>query len=553
MLKGASLSVKLYAGFAAVLVIVSALGIFAYRNLVVIRGYSQVIVEDNIPGVYLAGRMEAIQRRVMMQVNLHLLASTPEEKEKVAVEIAESRAQIAEALDKYDATITTDEDRQIFNRLPEARKRFGDVLENKVLPLSNAGKTAEAVVVLNGEFDAAWEQFRDVIVAIQTYNKDFASANGDAISAAISSAVTGIIIGLLAALVLGGTIGVFLSRSISNSLNMVINSLSSGSDQVSSASNQVSQSSQSLAEGANEQASSLEETSASLEEMASMTRQNNDNAKQANQTATQTRQDVERGREAMRRMSDAIGKIKSSSDQTAKIIKTIDEIAFQTNLLALNAAVEAARAGEAGMGFAVVAEEVRNLAQRSAEAAKNTATLIEESQRNSDNGVAVSEEVAKILNQIVDSADKLNQLIGEVAGASEEQAKGIEQITTAVTQMDKVTQANASTAEESASASEELSAQAKELKEMVLVLIGIVKGDAARQERQMLNARSEHDEARKHKSVRTVASAHPPAKSHKPQDWSAVSAKASHKVKSKALAGRAESAIPLTDDDFKDF
>jgi cell pole-organizing protein PopZ len=182
---------------------------------------------------------------------------------------------------------------------------------------------------------------------------------------------------------------------------------------------------------------------------------------------------VEKSREAMTRMGDAITRIKSSSDQTAKIIKTIDEIAFQTNLLALNAAVEAARAGDAGKGFAVVAEEVRNLAQRSAEAAKNTAALIEESQQNANNGVSVSNEVAGILSGIVESVQKLSQLIGEVSAASDEQSKGIEQIGTAVTEMDKLTQSNAANAEESASASEELAAQAKELGEMVQILVGI--------------------------------------------------------------------------------
>jgi methyl-accepting chemotaxis protein len=210
-----------------------------------------------------------------------------------------------------------------------------------------------------------------------------------------------------------------------------------------------------------------------------MTKQNSENSRQANAMAVETRSAVERSQEAMTRMGAAINKIKGSSDQTAKIIKTIDEIAFQTNLLALNAAVEAARAGDAGKGFAVVAEEVRNLAQRSAEAAKNTAALIEESQQNANNGVAVSSEVGGILSQIVVSVQKLAQLIGEVSAASEEQSKGIEQIGTAVTQMDKLTQSNAANAEESASASEELAAQAKELGDMVQVLVGIVKGAGA--------------------------------------------------------------------------
>jgi methyl-accepting chemotaxis protein len=210
--------------------------------------------------------------------------------------------------------------------------------------------------------------------------------------------------------------------------------------------------------------------------MSSMTRQNADNARHASTMADEARQAAQRGGEAMTRMSQAIGRIKNSSDETAKIIKTIDEIAFQTNLLALNAAVEAARAGEAGKGFAVVAEEVRNLAQRSAEAAHSTATLIEESQTNAGNGVEVSGDVAEIFGKIVASVQEVTHLIGEVAAGTNEQAQGIDQINTAVAQMDHVTQSNAANAEQSASASKQLSAQAVQLQDMINVLVHVVGG-----------------------------------------------------------------------------
>ncbi|MDR3011737.1 MAG: methyl-accepting chemotaxis protein [Chitinispirillales bacterium] len=259
-----------------------------------------------------------------------------------------------------------------------------------------------------------------------------------------------------------------------NDINLLIDNLDDALQQVeeavsqvSSASTEISDGAQSLAEGANEQASSLEEISSSLEEMSSMTMQNADNSTQAKNLVGQAGASVNEASEAMGRMAGAIQRIKTSSDNTAKIIKTIDEIAFQTNLLALNAAVEAARAGEAGKGFAVVAEEVRSLAMRSAEAAQNTTTMIEESVKDAENGVKLTEEVASALEKTVLHASKVSDLIAEIAAASNEQAQGIEQINTAMAQMNQVTQQNAANSEESASAAEELNSQANELTGMV--------------------------------------------------------------------------------------
>jgi len=283
--------------------------------------------------------------------------------------------------------------------------------------------------------------------------------------------------------VLGVAISIFLARSISKPIRNVIEGLTTGAEQVAAASSQVAQSSQQNAEGASEQASSLEEISSSLEELSSMTKQNADNAKQADALSQATAEATQKSGATIDRLTEEIGKIKSSSDETAKIVKTIDEIAFQTNLLALNAAVEAARAGEAGKGFAVVAEEVRNLAQRSAEAAKDTAELIEESQRNAQSGVTVSEEAADALKEVTSNVQKVTHLISEVSAASVEQTEGIEQINIAVSQLDQVTQANAANAEEGAASSEELSGQARDLTSIIGQLVRVVNGGNATQER----------------------------------------------------------------------
>ncbi len=243
--------------------------------------------------------------------------------------------------------------------------------------------------------------------------------------------------------------------------------VSAGAEQVASASSHISAGSQTLAQGASEQASSLEEVSASLQEMASMTKQNTANAKEARSLSDGASASASKGVNSMQRLSQAIDKIKSSADATAKIVKTIDEIAFQTNLLALNAAVEAARAGDAGKGFAVVADEVRNLAIRSAEAAKTTANMIEESVKNSEGGVALNQEVLANLEEINAQVRKVGEVMAEIAASSDQQSQGVEQINIAIEQMNQVTQQTAANAEESAAAAEELSGQAEEMQSLV--------------------------------------------------------------------------------------
>ena len=346
--------------------------------------------------------------------------------------------------------------------------------------------------------------------------------------------------GILVSVTVGLLLAFFIIRSINRVLASVTGTLSAGAEQTLSAAAQVSASSQSLAEGASEQASSLEETSASLEEMASMTKRNAENARQANDFAKQAREAADKGAGDMQTMSAAMEAIKVSSNDIAKIIKTIDEIAFQTNILALNAAVEAARAGEAGMGFAVVADEVRNLAQRSAAAAKETADKIEGAITKTGQGVEISGKVAAALNDIVTKVRQVDELVTEVANASREQTEGITQINVAVGQMDKVTQSNAANAEESAAAAEELNAQAETMKQSVAELLQLVGGSR--------NIAGTHaapvNGAKKTRTFSTAASA-PAAVKH-------INGNGHHAVAGKPGAAPRRDEIPMAGD-FKNF
>jgi methyl-accepting chemotaxis protein len=286
---------------------------------------------------------------------------------------------------------------------------------------------------------------------------------------------TNILVALLVVIFAAITI-LIIVQSIVKPINRIIDELNEGADQVSAGSRQVSTLSQTLSEGSSEQAASIEETSSSMEEMSSMTQQNAGNARQADNLMKEAYGIVSDANAAIEKLTISMTDISSSSEETSKIVKTIDEIAFQTNLLALNAAVEAARAGEAGAGFAVVADEVRNLALRAAQAAKNTAELIEGTVKKVKEGRDSTTLAKDAFMRVAESAGKVGGLVAEISTASNEQAEGIEQVNKAVAEMDKVTQMNAANAEQAAAASEELNAQADQMKIVVDGLMALISG-----------------------------------------------------------------------------
>jgi len=261
-------------------------------------------------------------------------------------------------------------------------------------------------------------------------------------------------------------LGIVLSR-VANNFNDLMGILLSSAEQVDSSASLVAHSSATLSQGATEQASSVQQLTASFEQIAAQTAHNAQNAEKASQLALNAQSDAEKGNTQMNDLLKAMEMINSSSGSINKIIKVIDDIAFQTNILALNAAVEAARAGQHGKGFAVVAEEVRTLAAKSANAAKETTDMIEDSIKNVGAGIKIANDTASALKKIVTGVSDATELVGSIAIASKEQAMNLEQLNQGILQVSQVVQNNAATSEESAAASEELASQADQLKQIV--------------------------------------------------------------------------------------
>jgi methyl-accepting chemotaxis protein len=462
-------------GFAIVLALVAALAVTTSQLLRQINRESQSMATDIVPGVVQIAQIKSQLGEIQIRMLDNILASTPAERKQIEDQIAGMRAGILKIMDDYRKQIVDEEDRAMYDQMVVARDEYV-AARSKVFELTRNGKTDEAVAFNASTARPSYDRYQAIADKLLEYNLQAIKSSSDRSNHTASKASWISISLSIVVIVLGAAFASIIVIGLKRVLAELSGSLNDGATQVAAAAGQVSSASQSLAEGASEQAASLEETSASLEEVSSMTKRNAENAQTAKDLARQTRVAAETGSTDMNAMRIAMDEIKASSGDISNIIKAIDEIAFQTNILALNAAVEAARAGEAGAGFAVVADEVRGLAHRSAESARESASKIDEAIQKSDRGVEISGRVAYALNEIVEKARKVDELVAEIANASIEQNQGISQVSTAVVQMDQVTQANAGSAEETASAAEQLNAQSMLMRENVNVLMKLING-----------------------------------------------------------------------------
>ena len=431
---------------------------------------SDIMVSSNNDKNGVASYNTGLALKHLLLARLYMVKFLDTNEQKAVDRVHQEFGKMQKQLDVLNQDLKNPERRRMLSAVVEAENDYTTTFDNLVKVISERNKLITETLDRLGP-----EMAKDTEDIKLTYLKE-QDELGPKLVHSNTRSITIIGITSLVALIFGALLALFITRGITRALSGIIEGLNEGADQVASASGQVSTAGQSLAEGASEQAASIEETSSSLEEMSSMTKQNAGNAGQADTLMKEANQVVIRANESMAELTSSMEEISKASEETSKIIKTIDEIAFQTNLLALNAAVEAARAGEAGAGFAVVADEVRNLAMRAADAARNTANLIEGTVKKVKAGGDLVSTTNDAFSEVAQSAVKVGELVAEIAAASKEQAQGIEQVNTAVVEMDKVVQQNAANAEESASAAEEMNAQAEQMKAAVEELVAMVGG-----------------------------------------------------------------------------
>ena len=508
-MKNMKIGARMGIGFAVVVVLLVAIAAFGLTRLSALNQGTELIVKDRLIKLALATKITDNVNVIARSLRNSILLSDPAQIKKESDRIQASRKAIVESMDKLDQILTTEKGKALFKEAKAIRVEYVRQTD-RFLKLAEEGKKEEGVKLLMGDVRTVQQQYFTALENLEAYLTelmDKAAADAEAQYRLASMVMIGLTIAAVIAAVL---IAFFVSRSITmpvgeavkvaeavaagdltqrievhssdetgqlmqalkkmnDGLLKMVGQIRAGSDTIATASTQITTGNQDLSSRTEEQASSLEETASSREELTSTVRQNADNARQANQLAVAASEVAVRGGEVVSQVVNTMDAIQESSKKMADIIGAIDGIAFQTNILALNAAVEAARAGEQGRGFAVVASEVRNLAQRSASAAKEIKTLIDDSVSRVESGGKLVHEAGSTMEEVVTSIRRVNDIMSEISAASAEQSAGIEQVNQAVVQMDTVTQQNAALVEESAAAAESMQQQARSLVQVVSV------------------------------------------------------------------------------------
>jgi methyl-accepting chemotaxis protein/methyl-accepting chemotaxis protein-1 (serine sensor receptor) len=461
-----------------------------YRAHAMVGDYDTMFAsfEADVHAQDTARRMQ-VEFKIQVQEwkDILLRGHDPEALKKYTLAFHEAESKVRELSASMQRDVTDSNTREVLEQFTQAHEEMGRKYAAALdtFSQSNGTKQQEADAMVKGQ-DRAPTALIDKIVdqmsakTAKRRESQKSSLNSQSLMLSIVLALAFSAIGIWSAMTI---------RSLTGTLIYAANELQEGADQIASAASQVSVSSQSLAQGSSQQAASIEETSASSVEINSMARKNTDNSRTMATLVGQSQVTFKSTNEQLEKMVIAMDEINNSSAKISKIIKVIDEIAFQTNILALNAAVEAARAGEAGMGFAVVADEVRSLAQRSAQAAKDTAILIEDSIVKANDGKTKVDQVALQIRGITHDSGKIKDLVDEVTMGSDEQSRGLDQVSRAISEMERVTQTTAANAEESAAAAEQLNAQSETLKDVVSRLNTLVSGQGAPGHRGTLPAR----------------------------------------------------------------